>query len=350
VVADFERTLAERVGAAEAVAVTSGTTALFLGLHALGIGAGDEVIVPSLGFVASVNSILHAGATPVLVDVDPRTYCLDPSTLGGALSARTRAVMAVDQLGIPAEMDRIRAFADARGLVVIEDASCALGSRYQGAHVGGRATLTCYSFHLRKLIVTGEGGMITTEDRELAARLRVLRNQGRTHESSTVVGYNFRMSDVLAALGVAQMSKLDAFLDERRRLGLVYDRAFASWGQVELPLPPPRSEVNRQSYILRMRGATREARDAILEAMLSLGISARRGLTAVHREPCHAGLRAAGGLHQSEEAADQTIVLPLFPGLKEEEQARIIEGLRASIEGVLVQPRPIRKARPKRSS
>jgi hypothetical protein len=112
VVADFERTLAERVGAAEAVAVTSGTTALFLGLHALGIGAGDEVIVPSLGFVASVNSILHAGATPVLVDVDPRTYCLDPSTLGGALSARTRAVMAVDQLGIPAEMDRIRAFAD----------------------------------------------------------------------------------------------------------------------------------------------------------------------------------------------------------------------------------------------
>ena len=344
-VAKFEREVADYVGAAEGVAVTSATTALFLSLHALGIGPGDEVIVPSLTFIASVNSVVHAGATPVLVDVDPRTYNIDPSTLGGALTPRTRAIMPVDQLGIPAEMDRIQSFAAAHDLAVIEDAACALGSRYQGAHVGGLARLTCYSFHPRKVIVTGEGGMITTDDHALADRLRLLRHQGMSvsdlerHrskravlESYPVVGYNFRLSDVLAAMGVAQMGKLEGLLAERRQIGERYDRAFADWDEVELPLPPPRSEINRQSYILRLRDFTADQRNAVLDHMVADGIAVRRGLIAVHREPCYASVRTAGSLRQSEQAADQTVILPLFAGLNDENQSRVIHGLRAAID------------------
>ena len=344
-VAAFERAVADYVGAAEGVAVTSATTALFLSLHALGIGRGDEVIVPSLTFIASVNSVVHAGATPVLVDVDPRTYNVDPSTLAGALTPRTRAIMPVDQLGIPAEMDRIRSFANAHDLDVVEDAACALGSRYQGAHVGGQARMACYSFHPRKVLVTGEGGMITTNDHTLAERLRLLRHQGmsvsdleRHHskravlESYPVVGYNFRLSDVLAAMGVAQMGKLDRLLAERSRLAERYDRAFGDWDEIELPLPPPRAEINRQSYILRLRHATAEERNAVLDHMIAEGIAVRRGLMAVHREACHTDVRKAGSLRQSEQAADQTVILPLFPGLSDEDQSRVISGLRSALD------------------
>lgn len=340
-VAEFERRVAERVGAPEGVAVSSGTAALFLAMEALGIGSGHEVIVPSLSFIASTNAVVHCGATPVFADVDPRTFNLDPDAVEALVTGETKAVMAVHQVGLPADLDRIQAVAERHGLLVLEDAACAIGSEYKGAWIGSRpGSLACFSFHARKLITTGEGGMITTHDPKLAERLRRLRQQGMSvsdlerHHSKRViieeypeVGYNFRMSDLHAAVGVAQVEKLDWVLARRRALAARYHAGLDGIPGIERPFEPDYARHNYQSYLVRLTGASAEARNRVIEALAERGVSTRRGLMAAHREPPYRQARGADRLPHTEAASDQTLVIPLYADLTDAEQDYVIESL-----------------------
>lgn len=348
-VADFERQVAEYVQARAAVAVTSATAGLFLSMKALGIGPGDEVIVPSLSFIATANGIVQAGATPVFVDVDPETLNIDSGLVEQAITPRTRAIVPVDQLGMPAEMEPLRTLADQHGLKLVQDGACALGARYNGQPVGKLANMVCYSFHPRKVIVTGEGGMITTEDEELADRMKRMRHQGMSvsdlerHRASKAIvetypeiGYNFRMSDLQAAMGLAQMKKLPSLLTKRRRLAERYHSAFGERDDIEIPMESSRRRFNYQSYIVRLRGAKRSERDVILEEMHRRGVQARRGLMAIHLEPCYAGARLGGtGLPWTEAVANTSVNLPIYPSLREREQEYVISTFCSVVSEIL---------------
>ena len=343
-VVEFERAFAARVGAKEAVAVTNATSALFLALYAQDIGPGDEVIVPSLSFIATANCVLHVGATPVFVDVEPRTFNIDPACIERAIGEKTRAIVAVDQLGMPADMERILELGRRHDLVVIEDAACAAGSRVNGRSIGAGQHLTCFSFHPRKVIVTGEGGMITTDDADLAAQLRLLRHQGMSvsdldrHRSQTVlieeypvIGYNFRMPDVLAALGLAQLAKLPEMLARRRTAAAHYDDALADLEMVERPSPQPGVEYNYQSYMVRLVGAEREVRNSVMDQLARRGIATRRGLMAIHREACYQGALCADALEHTERATDQTLLLPMHAELSHPDLEHVVNELRAVV-------------------
>jgi dTDP-4-amino-4,6-dideoxygalactose transaminase len=343
-VEEFEERFAALVGSDEAVAVSSGTAALFLALHALGIGPGAEVIVPSLTFIATANPIVHLGAVPVFVDVDPRTYNLDPDAVEAAVTPRTRAIITVHQLGMPADLDRLNDIAGRHSLLHLEDAACALGSFYKGRPIGGSGNVAAFSFHPRKVVVTGEGGMITTNDPGLATRLRRLRHQGMSvsdverHRADRVInedypeiGYNFRLSDLHAALGLAQLRKLDSFVRRRRALAARYDDALREIGGIDPPFEPDFARTNYQSYIVRLRGADAEQRNRVLNEMHRRGVATRRGLMAVHREVCYAGARISGSLRHTEAATDQTMILPLYFGLSDDEQGYVLDTFRAVV-------------------
>jgi dTDP-4-amino-4,6-dideoxygalactose transaminase len=346
-VEEFEERFAEAVGAPFAVALSSGTAALFLALHAQGIGPGDEVIAPSLTFIASVNAIVHAGATPVLADVDPRTCNLDPAAVAEAVTPRTRAVLLVHQLGLPADLDAFGELAGRHGLLLVEDAACAVGARHRGRPIGASGNPCAFSFHPRKVLVTGEGGMLTTADGELARRLRRLRHQGMSvsdlerHraeraivETYPEVGYNFRLSDLHAAVGIAQLAKLEELLASRRRIAARYDAALAG-SRVEAREAPPWATPNHQSYLVRLRGAGAAARDRVLDRLHRRGVGARRGLMAVHREPAYRDRPPRRPLPHTEAAEASTLVLPIFPGLEADDQGYVIEELRAAVEEAL---------------
>jgi dTDP-4-amino-4,6-dideoxygalactose transaminase len=349
-VEEFEARFAEAVGARHAVAVSSGTAALFLALHALELRPGDEVIAPSLSFIATANAIVHAGALPVLVDVDPATQNLDPVAAAAALTPRTRAILLVHQLGLPADLDALQAIAAQRGLALVEDAACAVGSRHRGLPIGASGNPCAFSFHPRKVLVTGEGGMLTTADARLAERLRRLRHQGMSisdlerhraeHailESYPEVGYNFRLSDLHAALGLAQLARLEGFLAERRRLAARYDAAFAGT-RIVRPRIPAWAAPNHQSYLVRLEGADAAERQRVLDRLRRRGIGARRGLMAIHREPAYRAWPPRAPLPHTEAAAVSTLVLPLFPGLADADQDYVIAELRAAVESSLGDP------------
>src|SRR4051794_38609758 len=237
-VREFEAAFARRVGALDAVATTNCTTALQLALYVMGIGPGDEVIVPSLSFIATANSVWQNGATPVFADVDPQTYNLDPEAVERAITSRTKAIMPVHQIGLPADMDPILALAERHGLAVVEDAACAIGAIYKDRPVGSISPLACFSLHPRKVITTGEGGMIAVNDPELAKRLRTLRQHAMDvsdlarHGAKDVIiesyperGWNHRMTDMQATLGLCQMEALDEIRSERARLAARYTEA-----------------------------------------------------------------------------------------------------------------------------
>jgi perosamine synthetase len=344
-VAEFEERFARTVGAEEAVAVSSCTAGLFLTLHALGIGPGDEVVVPSLSFIASANAIVHTGATPVFADVDPLTYNLDPEGVASAIGPDTRAILLVHQLGLPADLAPFEALARENHLHLVEDAACALGGRSRGRLVGSSQSPACFSFHPRKILVTGEGGMITTSDSELAARLRRLRHQGMSmsdlerHRSERAVietypeiGFNFRMSDLHAAIGLAQLAKLDAFLARRRALAARYSEALEHFSEVVAPTAPEGAEPTYQSYIVRLPNAYESGRNRVLDELQRRGVVSRRGLMACHREACHRGALVSGSLVQTELAAAQTLLLPLFHDMSEDDQDYVLAALRDSLD------------------
>lgn len=340
-VAEFERKFAEYVGAAHAVAVTSCTTALHLALLAAGVKPGDEVLCPSLSFIATANAIVHAGARPVFIDIDEATYNIAPSEIERAITPRTKAILLVHQIGLPAALDEIIEIATRHGRVVVEDAACAIGAEYKGRRIGlPHAMLACFSFHPRKILTTGEGGMITTADEGLAARLRRLRQHAMTvsdlarHSSSKVlvesydeVGYNYRMTDLQAAVGLVQLQRLDGMLAKRRALALRYSSRLASLPWLALPTEPAGCKSNFQSYMVRLRSDAPITRDDLIQNLLDRGISSRRGIMAIHHEPPYEHERWDSLLPVTNEVTGTAVILPLFHEMTEDEQDYIIECL-----------------------
>ena len=343
----FEAGFAARVGAPDAVATTSCTTALALALHVVGVGPGDEVVVPSLSFIATANAVWHCGATPVFADVDPWTYNLDPASAARAIGPATKAIVPVHQLGLPADMDAILALAAERGLAVVEDAACAIGASYRGRRIGSLGPLACFSLHPRKVITTGEGGMVAVADPEVAERLRRLRQHGMDlsdlarHSATTVLfesyperGWNCRMTDMQAALGLRQLDALDGILAERRRLAARYTRALASSPFLEPPFEPGYAVRTWQSYAVRVRPGAPVRRTRLMELLLADGIATRRGVMAIHREAAYRRRRLRVALPHTEAAAREVLLLPLFPGLTDEQQDHVIDRLTTHVRAL----------------
>jgi dTDP-4-amino-4,6-dideoxygalactose transaminase len=347
-VAEFERKFAVYVGAAHAVAVSSCTTALHLAFLAAGVKPGDEVLCPSLSFIATANAIVHAGASPIFVDIDRSTYNMDPACIERSITARTRAILVVHQIGLPSPLSEICSIAASHGLIVIEDAACAIGSEYKGCSIGWPHTsMACFSFHPRKILTTGEGGMITTTDEKLAARLRKLRQHGMTvsdlarHSSSQVLtesydelGYNYRMTDLQAAIGIVQLNRLDEMLARRRQLALRYSRRLSQFEWLVPPFESAECRHNFQSYMVRLKDDAPITRDGLMQELLDRGVSTRRGVMAIHREPPYQHERWNSLLARTDEVADTTIILPLFYTMTEEEQDYVMD----CFEQIIVQP------------
>jgi dTDP-4-amino-4,6-dideoxygalactose transaminase len=338
-VAEFERKFAEYVGATHAVAVSSCTAALHLALLAGGVQAGDEVLCPSLSFIATANAIVHAGAIPVFVDIEPSTYNMDPTRIEAALTPRTKAILVVHQIGLPAALAKIDEIAARHGLRVIEDAACAVGAEYQGRRIGQPHTsMACFSFHPRKILTAGEGGMITTADEEVAARLRRLRQHAMTvsdlarHSARTVVtesynevGYNYRMTDLQAAIGLVQLERFPDMLARRRALAARYSSRLSAFHWLVVPREPADCRSNFQSYMVRLRDDAPLGRDQLMQELLDRGVSSRRGVMAIHREEPYGGLEWEQRLPVTSKVADTTLILPLFHEMTEEEQDYVIE-------------------------
>jgi len=337
----FEEQFAKYVGARFAVGVSSCTTALHLSLIAAAVGASDEVICPSYSFIATANVIRYCGAKPVFIDIDPMTYNLNPDHLEQLISPRTKAIIAVHQVGLPVDLDRINEIAEKRNIKVIEDAACAIGAEYKGVRVGKpHGFLACFSFHPRKIITAGEGGMITTNDKAVAARLKKLRHHGMSvsdlarDNAKTVIieaydelGYNYRMSDLNAALGLAQLAKVDDILRKRVKLAERYNQAFQEIEFLEPPFTPPYAKQTYQSYILRLKSEVPISRDDLMCELLKRGIASRRGIMASHKEPVYARDYADVNLPETDEAVKQTVILPLFPQLQRVEQDHVISSI-----------------------
>jgi dTDP-4-amino-4,6-dideoxygalactose transaminase len=344
-VREFETAFAERVGAADAVAVSNCTTALQLALHVSGVGPGDEVIVPSMSFIATANSVWQCGATPVFADVDPRTFNLDPDAAERAITDATQAIMPVHQLGLPADMDRFLALADRYGVALVEDAACAIGATYRSRPIGSLGPLACFSLHPRKVITTGEGGMIAVQDPEVAARLRKLRQHAMDvsdlarHAARDVViesyperGWNYRMTDMQAALGLCQMEVLDEILAERRRLAERYTAALEEIPFVEPPYEPDYAERTWQSYALTLAADAPLDRTELMRALLLDGVPTRRGVMAIHQEGAYADVDVE--LPNTDAASASSLMLPLFAGLTDEQQDHVIACLAAHLAPV----------------
>jgi dTDP-4-amino-4,6-dideoxygalactose transaminase len=341
-VAEFERCFAAATLTDHAVAVSSCTAALHLALVVAGVGQGDEVVVPSLSFIATTNAVLYAGARPVFADVDAFTQNLTPATIEPVLTDRTRAVILVDQGGIPADLDAVHDLCEPRGVAVIEDAACAAGSMYRGRPAAAGARLAAFSFHPRKLVTTGEGGMVTTSDENAAARLRRLREHGmdvsaaQRHasrqpviEQYVEVGFNYRMTDVQAAIGIVQLGKLAQVIARRRQLAQRYQRLLAVIPGLRTARDPGYGTTNYQSFWILLPADLPVSRDDMMLALAEAGVSARRGIMAAHLEKAYAGHRHAP-LPITEMLTSRSLILPLFHEMTEAEQDLVVAVIRAA--------------------
>lgn len=336
-VARFEQEFAAAMQAPYAVAVTSCTTALHLALIVAGIGEGDDVIVPSFSFIATSNAVRYVGANPVFADVDPLTGNLTAETIEAALTPATKAVIAVDQGGVPVDLDGIRALTDPRGIVVVEDAACGAGSTYKGRPVGAGADIAAWSFHPRKLLTTGEGGMITTSREDWALRAKHLREHAMSvsaadrhrsvlppAEEYSEVGYNFRMTDLQAAVGLVQLGRLPEIVARRREIAARYQAAIAEIPGLRAVADPSYGTGNYQSFWVEVGDEYPTDREGLLEALAHADISARRGIMAAHRQPPYRDLTPEEGLPVTERLNDATLILPVYHTLTDEDQDRVI--------------------------
>jgi perosamine synthetase len=344
-VREFEAAFAERVGAPDAVATTNCTTALQLALYVSGIGPGDEVIVPSMSFIATANSVWQNGATPVFAEIDPRTYNLDPAAAERVITERTKAIMPVHQLGLPADMDAFLALADRYGLAIVEDAACAIGASYNGRPIGSLGPLACFSLHPRKVITTGEGGMIAVHDAEVADRLRRLRQHAMDvsdlarHGAKDVIiesyperGWNQRMTDMQATLGLCQLEALDEILALRRRVAERYTDAIGRIPFIEPPYEPDYAQRTWQSYAVRLAPDAPIDRNELMRRMLRDGVPTRRGVMTIHEEGAYGDVEVS--LPLTEAASRESLMLPLFAGLTDEQQDHVIDSLATHLAAV----------------
>ncbi|MDH7487658.1 MAG: DegT/DnrJ/EryC1/StrS family aminotransferase [Anaerolineae bacterium] len=358
-VAAFEREFADYVGAKHACAVSSCTTALHLALRAVGVQPGDEVITVSHSFIATANSIRYCGATPVFVDIQPDTFNMDPARIEEVITERTRAILCVHQLGMPCDLKVILDIARRHSLPVVEDAACAIGSEILW---GGRwekigkphGDVACFSFHPRKLLTTGDGGMITTSNAEWDRQFRLWRQHGMSvpdtvrhgareviFESYPQLGYNYRLTDIQAAIGRVQLRRIPEVVARRRQQAQRYRDLLSDMPGLGLPAEPEWARSNWQSFCVRLPEGCDQRR--VMQAMLDAGISTRRGVMCAHREPAYAQEPWSCGtgpgdcdcppgtcarLRESERAQDRAIILPLFHEMTEAEQDAVVAALR----------------------
>jgi len=338
-VPEFEKVFAQKVGAAEAVAVSNGTAALHASMFALGIGKGDEVIVTPMTFAASANCVLYQGGTPVFADVEPDSLLLDPSAVEAAITPRTKAIVAVDFAGHPCEYDKLQDLASRHGLALVADACHALGGSYRGTAVGTLADLSVFSFHPVKHITSGEGGMITTNDADLASHMRRFRSHGISSDfrqrdkvgswfyEMVDLGYNYRLTDIQCALGISQISKLHAFVERRQEIASTYDKAFAL-----LEFVSPLSKADDVShayhlYILRFdTAALGKDRAKIYAELRAENIGVNVHYIPVHLHPYYRErLGTEPGLCPVAEAAYEEIIsLPMFPKMADSDAQDVI--------------------------
>jgi perosamine synthetase len=332
--AELERLTAERVGVRHAVALNSGTSALTLALMALGLKPGDETIVPSCSFVATANSTAHLGGEPVFVDIGPDNYNIDPRRIEAGISRKTRAIVVVHQFGFPADIDPIAAIAKKHGLAIIEDAACSLGSSYRGKETGAFGEVACLSFHPRKVITTGEGGMALTDSDDIAQKVRSLRNHGM---STTVgdnrcgeAGYNFRLTDIQAAIGIVQLGKLDEITRLRTRLAEMYIEALSDMPALRLPKWPDGSIPNFQSFVAELTDQSID-RQALLAFMEDRGIGCGAGIFPIHMQPAYVEKHSGDHLPETFRAAERSFLLPLYPDMTEDELDFVVVGLKDAL-------------------
>jgi len=325
----FERAFADRIGARYGTACSSGTAGLHVALHRLGLGPGDEVITSSYSFVASANAIRYTGATPVFADVDERTFNLDPAAVEAAVTARTRAILPVHIFGYPCEIEAINRIAGRHRLAVVEDACEAVGARISGREVGTHGNPTVFAFYPNKQMTTGEGGIVTTDDPEVDRVLHSLISQGCGADGPLVherVGFNYRMDEMSAAVGLAQLEKLDMLLAERRRVAERYSRLLAGLPGIALPYAGPH-ERSWFVYVVRVDPATN--RDAVISGLAGRGIAARAYMPAIHLQPAYRDLgHGPGSFPVTERVASSTLALPFFVQLEDDDQEYVAESLR----------------------
>ena len=334
----FEQEFATKVGSVEAIAVSNCTTGLQLALIVAGVKAGDEVIVPSFSYIATANSVVQAGGVPIFADVCGKTGNLTVETIDAAKTNRTKALIVVHQAGLPADIGEIKKYAVAHGLQLIEDAACAIGSTIEGQPIGGHSELVVFSFHPRKILTTGEGGMITTSNAKFADRLRRLREHGMSksasdgHRSGGVsfetyeeVGFNFRMTDIQAAVGIVQLAKLDEMILRRRKLAKIYLEAFSNSNRISNSNNDPKyGETNFQSFWVDLEDYGVDERNKLMQNLDEVGITTRRGIMTAHREPAYLQ-RGQNNLPITEKLSDSSIILPLFHSFSEVQQTYVIE-------------------------
>jgi dTDP-4-amino-4,6-dideoxygalactose transaminase len=339
-VQEFEEKFAAYTGAKHAVAVSNCTTALHLAMIVAGVKAGDEVICPSMSYIATANAIMYVGAKPVFAEVRD-DFNIDPIHTASLITNKTKAILIVHQIGMPADIESFQALCKQHNLVLIEDAACAAGSAYKGKKIGSHSDLVCFSFHPRKVITTGDGGMITTNNEAYNQRLRLLRQHGMSvndrvrHASTTViiedhleVGYNYRLTDIQAAVGIKQLEKLDFLVTERRKIAQRYNEAFKSIDCFQLPAEGKDCFTNYQSYAVILKESSKIGRNELMQTLLDLGISTRRGVMTSHRETAYKNSDVNKNLPKSEHYSDSSIVLPLYVPMSNEEVEYVIQAVR----------------------
>jgi dTDP-4-amino-4,6-dideoxygalactose transaminase len=307
-----------------------------------GIGKDDEVICPSMSYIATANAVRYVGAKPVFAEVDSSTYNIDPADAEKKITPKTKAILIVHQIGMPADIDAFTELCNRYDLKLIEDAACAVGSSYKEKKIGSHSQLVCFSFHPRKVMSTGDGGMITTNREDYYNRLKLLRQHGMSvndrvrHMSEKVIfedhielGYNYRMTDIQAAVGIKQLKKLDWIVEERRKIAYTYHQAFKDIDCVRLPYEGEGNFSNYQSYSIYLKESCPISRNDLMQKLLDAGISTRRGIMTSHRETAYKEYSHGLSLPISEDAADRSIIIPLYVPMSKEEVAYVIENIKS---------------------
>jgi dTDP-4-amino-4,6-dideoxygalactose transaminase len=331
----LEASVSAYVGRSHGVAVNSGTSAIQCALMALGIGAGDEVLVPDFTFPATANAVVCAGATPVLVDIDARTFNIDVRDAASRVTGKTKAIMPVDLFGLPAQLEEIAGFSERHGLALVEDAACALGSALNGRRCGSFGQASIISFHPRKIVTTGEGGMVLTDTTDVAQAVSRLRNHGIETSPDgakfVLAGYNMRMNELEACIGAAQMARIDDLIEDRRGIASSYDELLTGIDEIRPPVEPEGTFHTYQSYVIML--GERIDRDRLIAAMKHEGVETSIGTYAIHVQPFYRKRlgHEPGSLPMSFRAYRRSLSLPIYASMDEPTVRKVVASLKKCI-------------------